>query len=54
MTNTLVQPREVLARNPYISKLDALRIFAEAIFETHVDGTISGLYEPKLRKEMFG
>jgi ribose-phosphate pyrophosphokinase len=54
ITNTLVQPESFLEENPYITVLDALHIFSQAIFETHVDGTVSGLYDPRLRKEMFG
>ena len=53
-TNTLIQPDELLERNPYIKVLDSLKIFAEAIIETHEGGSISRLYEPRLRESMFG
>jgi ribose-phosphate pyrophosphokinase len=54
VTNTLIQPEDFLMRNSFISTLDALMFFAQAIFETHTDGTVSSLYDPRLRKEMFG
>ncbi len=53
-TNTLMQPDDLLRRNPYIKVLDSLKIFAEAIKETHKGGSISRLYEPRLRESMFG
>ncbi|MBN2457611.1 ribose-phosphate pyrophosphokinase [Candidatus Woesearchaeota archaeon] len=54
ITNTLIQPDEFINNNPYLKVLDALKFFAEAIFETHVSGSISRLYQPTLRKSMFG
>jgi ribose-phosphate pyrophosphokinase len=54
ITNTLLHSKEFLDRNPYLKVIDALRLVSEAIYEIHTDGSISSLYEPRLRKEMFG
>ncbi len=54
ITNTLPHTPEFFQRNPYITQLDALKLFANAIYENHVDGSVSGLYDYKLRVSMFG
>lgn len=53
-TNTLMHQESFLKRNPYVKVLDALRLFAEAIFETYTAGSISRLYEEPLRDSLFG
>ena len=54
VTNTLPHSEDFFRRNPYIMQLDAMKMFAYAIFETHTDGSISSLYSAKLREAMFG
>jgi len=53
-TNTLIHREAFLKRNRYIKVLDALKLFAEAIFETYTGGSISRLYEEPLRDSLFG
>jgi ribose-phosphate pyrophosphokinase len=53
-TNTLMHEEAFLRRNRYVKVLDALRLFAEAIFETYTGGSISRLYEEPLRDSLFG
>lgn len=55
MTDTLIQPQDFLERNKdWLVVKDALHMFADAIFETHVNGSISRLYKLSLRRSMYG
>ena len=54
ITNTIIHSKEFLERNPYIVVLDVMGLFAGAIYQNNVDGSISSLYTSKWREAMFG
>jgi ribose-phosphate pyrophosphokinase len=55
MTDTLIQPQEYLEQNKdWLIVKEALHMFADAIFETHVNGSISRLYKLNLRNAIYG
>jgi len=54
ITTTIPHSKEFYQKNTYITQLDALKMFAEAVYENHVDGSISALYETNLRNSLFG
>lgn len=54
ITNTVIHSEDFMKRNKYITPLCALKMFAQAVFESEVDGSVSRLYDVKLRKSMFG
>ena len=55
ITNSVMHDEDVLEANKdFLHILDATEMFAQAVFELHVHGSISKLYTPTLRDSMFG
>lgn len=53
-TDTLMLSDKFQKRNPFIKVLPVTEFLGQAMYELHVGGSIKKLYNPLLRKELFG
>ena len=54
ISNTLIHDQKKIKKYKYVTVLDVMDFFAKVIYETHILGSVTSLYDPELQKSQYG
>ena len=52
-TDTITHDKDFIEKTPWLKQISVADFLALAIYETHVEGSVSKLYEEEIRKDLF-